>query len=424
MPPDHSVKTRMNLLTYLDEYLTADVVDHAAEFVNERPDKTRTALDALNSVLLAGFIKRCSNEIGANLLFNTIQKGKYDQASTGELATLLRNREEANAFITKGSNTISQLMPDKRSPITVLVSSYARVRNSSATTLLGLVTPLFMETLDRQVKTRNLDAAGLAAMLVDQKEYLIEHTPADLLDRMRATLGIDNSSMMGYSAPAVSARESRASGRHEPVELDYRTRKPLPWGAILGGLIAVGLAVGGYWLWQNYGDQWQASRQNEEITDSTALLNASLGTSTDSLSVPSPVSPSASATGTAVTTGPNSVPAQMSAYLADPAAEAGRAFAMTTLTFDPATNALTDESARQVAEVGKLLKTYPNVQLKITGVTGTAALKPVAFQRANAVKMALVRDGIDLIRLDAVSLVRPDSAGRLGDRISLRVIRR
>lgn len=420
MPPDHPAKTRMNLLTYLDDYLTADVVDHAAEFVNEQPAKTRVALDALNSVLLAGFIKRCSNEIGANLLFNTIQKGRYDQSSIGELSTLLRNREEANAFITKGSNTISQLMPDKRSPITVLVSSYARVRNSSATTLLGLVTPLFMETLDRQVKSRNLDAAGLAAMLVDQKDHLLEHTPADLLDRMRATLGIDNSSMMGYSAPAASGREARASVRNEPVEITYRDRKPLPWGAILGGLLVVGLAAGGYWLWQNYGDQWQASRQNEEITDSTALLATLPGTSTDSLSVPSPVSPSASATGAPV----GSVLAQMSAYLADPAAEAGKAFALTELTFDSTTGALTPGSLQQVAEVGKLLKTYPKVQLKITGVTGNAALKPLAFQRANAVKMALVRDGIDLIRLDAVSLVRPDSAGRLGDRISLRVVKR
>jgi outer membrane protein OmpA-like peptidoglycan-associated protein len=413
----------MNLLTYLDDYLTADVVDQAAEFVNEQPAKTRTALDALNSVLLAGFIKRCSNEIGANLLFNTIQKGKYEHASIGELSVLLRNREEANAFITKGSNTISQLMPDKRSPITVLVSSYARIRNSSATTLLGLVTPLFMETLARQVKTRNLDAAGLAAMLVEQRENLIEHTPAELLERMRSTLGIDNASMMGYTAPVH--RESRASVRAEPVEVEYRERRPLPWGPILSGLLIAGLAVGGYWLWQNYGDRLGASGSPEEITDSTALSTGTNTLATDSLAAPSPVSPSAAATSTSVAaTGLSSVPAQLSAYLADPLAPVGKAFAMTDLTFDPATNALSAQSAQQVAEVGKILKSYPKTQLRITGVTGKAGLKSAAFQRANAVKMALVRDGVDLMRLDAVSVVRPDSAGRLGDRVSLRVVKR
>jgi outer membrane protein OmpA-like peptidoglycan-associated protein len=405
-------------MTYLDDYLTADVVEQSAQLINEQPEKTRAALDTLNSVLLAGFIKRCSNEIGANLLFNTIRKGNYEQTSTGDLLDLLRNREAANAFITAGSNTISQLMPDKRSPITVLVSSYARIRNSSATTLLGLVTPLFMEGLARQVKSRNLDATGLATFLADQKEALIERTPADLLERMRSTLGIDNLAALGQ-VPVMSAGREARPARMEAVEMEYRERRPLPWGAILGGALLVGLLAGGYWVWQQYGDQWQSAANTEEITDSTALSTTAgangLAVGPDSAMAIRTAAPAAAGSG---------VPAQLAAYLADPTAATGKAFAMTDLRFDPATFALVPASAQQVAEVGKVLKTYPGAQLRITGITGQASQKSVAFKRANSVKAALMKEGIDLMRLDAVSLVRPDSAGRLGDRISLRVVKR
>jgi outer membrane protein OmpA-like peptidoglycan-associated protein len=402
----------MNLLVELKENLTDSVVSRAAYYVDENPEKTRIALEGLIHTVVAGLMKRTTTEIGVNQLYNAIQKGKFDGNLVATFPELLRDPEQINRLAESGSNSISHLLPAMKSAIGLAISGYANIKNSAAITLLGLVTPLILGTLNKIVVEKKLDADGLAALLADQRDHLVELTPERLLDRIAEGLNIQQLLAVGVTPAKRSGMADRSPvqerQRFAPEPEEEGNGSLVKWG--VGALVVLALAGGAYYIWNNtqsYSSANEESATSTEFVDSVAVtpvdsakLRPANPVRTDSAVAPTPSStPGISAT-TSLTA--------LAAYLANAQTPEGRSFKVPTLDFEAGTDRLKPAGLATVEELATLMKNNPVVQIRLVGYANDAVPpmgnKALSVTRVLNIKNQLIRAGINYIRIDAIGL--------------------
>lgn len=417
----------MNLFANLTTVLNSEVLSRIAAYIDEPIEKTSKAVDGLVYTIVGGLMKRTTSEIGVNQLYNHIQKGRYDGASLESLATVLRDPALTNTLITQGNDVISHLLPAMKSSIGSMISSYAGIRNSSAISLLGLTTTIVLQVLGKQVKDQKLDADGLAATLFGEREALVNIVPEEFMPRLVEKVGL-HQVVAGLATPARRAVAEPSGGRtvvtatRPAINYDLADDSDNDNGALtkwgVGALIALGLAFGGYYLYQNT----QKYSNGEEATDVTTITNDTIqaDTVTRSLAVPkeqaikaapkstSAISTSAvSATGLAGAAASGSLTQQLAPYLGNAALPKGRTLPLTGIAFQPGSLSMTPGSQAAVNELASLLKTYPQMQVLLVGFAndapgGVLTNKALSFKRVNTIKQQLVSSGINFMRIDAI----------------------
>ncbi|RRB00692.1 DUF937 domain-containing protein [Larkinella rosea] len=414
----------MNLLVELKENLTDSVVSRAAYYVDESPEKTRTALEGLIHTVVAGLMKRTTTEIGVNQLYNAIQKGKFDAHLVATFPELLRDPEQLTRLSEMGSNSISHLLPAMKSAIGLAISGYANIKNSAAITLLGLVTPLVLGTLNKLVVEKKLDADGLAALLADQRDHLIELTPERLLDRIAEGLNIQQLLAVGVTPAKRSSVAERSPvqerQRFSPEPEEEGNGSLVKWG--VGALVVLALAAAGYYIWNN---TQSYSSANEESANSTEFVDSTVVAPVDSakLRPATPARTDSAATAALPVAGvtAGSSTSALAAYLANAQAPEGRSFKIPTLDFEPGTDQLKPAGLVTVEEIATLLKKSPVVQIRLVGYANDAippmGNKALSVMRVLKVKNQLIRSGINYIRVDAIGLgtgIKPGDSTAVG----------
>lgn len=416
----------MNLFATLTNVLNSDVLSRIATYIDEPAEKTSKAINGLVYTIVGGLMKRTTSEIGVNQLYNHIQKGRYDGTLTENLITVLRDPALTNTLITQGNDVISHLLPAMKSSIGSMISGYAGIRNSSAIALLGLTTTIVLHVLGKQVKDQKLDADGLATSLFGERDAFVNAVPEDFMPQLVEKVGL-HQVVAGLAMPArrstaeSSGRSTTTATRpvisYDPVDdSDSENETLTKWG--VGALIAVALAVGGYYLYQNtqkYSDGQEEARDVTTVTTDTIQAD----TVARSLAVPKeptvktpPKSTSATATTslagiTPVTsTTTSALTQQMAPYLGNAALPKGRVFPLTGITFQPGSLSMTASGQATIGELATILKTYPRLQVQLVGYAndakGDLTNKSLSFKRVNQIKQQLMSSGIDFVRIDAI----------------------
>lgn len=416
----------MNLFANLTDVLNSEVLSRIASYIDESPEKTGKAVNGLVYTIMGGLMKRTTSEIGVNQLYNHIQKGRYDGALLDNLTTVLRDPALTNTLITHGNDVISHLLPAMKSSIGNMISTYAGIRNSSAISLLGLTTTVVLQVLGKQVKERKLDAEGLAATLFSEREAFVSAVPEEFMPQLVDKVGLQQV-VAGLATPARRAiveipgrpatttrpTTSRPTISYDPVDDSDNDNGALTkWG--IGALIALALAAGGYYLYQNtqkYTDGQEEVSGLSSITSDTIQAD----TVTRSLAVPKDPSvnstpksasaiPASTTVGAAVATG--NLSGQMTPYLGNAALPKGRIFPLSGVSFQPGSLSMTAGSMATIGELATLLKTYPRLQVQLVGYANDAqggmTNKSLSFKRVYLIKQQLMNSGIDFVRVDAI----------------------
>ncbi|GAB2593410.1 DUF937 domain-containing protein [Spirosoma areae] len=412
----------MNLFTNLTTVLSSEVLSRIADYIDEPAEKSHKAVNGLVYTIVGGLMKRTTNEIGVKQLYNHIQKGRYDGLLLDNLAATLRDPTHTNTLITQGNDVISHLLPAMKSSIGSMISGYAGIRNSSAISLLGLVTTIVLHALGKQVKDQKLDADGLAASLFSERDALVNAVPEEFMPKLIEKVGLQQV-ITGLAMPARSTvvesagrsvtTQTRPVVAYDPADDSDNGNETLTkWGFL--ALIAIALAFGGYYLYQN--TQKYSSGQ-EEVNDVTEITGdtAQADTVTRSLAVPNESvaktpPKSTSATSSTVAAAPvgttGKLTQQMTPYLGNAALPKGRIFPLTGVAFQPGSLSMTAGSLATVGELATLLKTYPQLQIQLVGYAndaqGGVTNKSLSFKRVNQIKQQLMSSGIDFVRIDAI----------------------
>ena len=429
----------MNLFGELKELLVGEVAIKAAAIIGEKEDKVKTAIEGLIPTVVGGLMKRATNETGATTLMNMVKKGKHDGTIIEQLDSLLKNKESFVSFTEKGNNVVSMLLPDKKSSIATMISQFAGVRNSSATSLLAMVAPLVMDKLGKLVHTQGLDKIGLANTLLEQKSYLLDETPEDLQPKMIDVLGLstfmsEEIKPIQYApgSPIKSASVNKPVN-NKPVEFrevsysdkDYDeggSGMKLPKWLLPAILITAVLAGVGYFA-ATY--DWSKLKSNSTTTlepDSSQIeqvTNVEIDTtnlSKDTVAVAkidSTISVNVPATKTAGVSLPNGqkldLPEgtfnyKLAKYLTDSSAKVNQIFTFDNLNFESNSPVLIAGSEKTVQDLAKIMTAYPKVQVKLTGYTDNTGdslqNRKLSAKRAFTVRNLLIANGISDIRID------------------------
>jgi hypothetical protein len=166
-----------NILDAAKSYLTPGLIANSSSFLGENDSAIRKALSAIIPIVLSGFVTKAnSGPAEANDILNIV-KNIYDEDVTGGIETLISQRVRLH---NKGLRLVQFLFDDILGKLNNSITSFASVKDSSATSLFGLSGLLIGSLLGKFVTDLNMSSPGLSSFLHGQKVNIMSMLPAEL----------------------------------------------------------------------------------------------------------------------------------------------------------------------------------------------------------------------------------------------------
>ena len=394
------------LLDHLRSAFTNTAVTDLARQLNEPNAPTQKAIDALLPAVTSGVISRAQTDDGAATLYRLLTTTPFDtDPSMEQLVETGSHRQKAAE---SGNRLLGELIPDRPERLAESTAQYSAVGLGSAITLTGLVTSVLMGYLHKQVKSRNLTRAQLATMLSGEADAVRGAIPAAFAGLIGWLFGGGTTRVVN----PVTTTTIPASGTTQVRRDDDEKAAGFPWLRWL--LIGLGLLALLFLLTRSC---------NRDKTDTAAVPVTTDTTTTETTTtagdtVASDMDGNGTGNGSA---GPevrvgvdlpggrklnvveNSFNYGLAKYLANKNSQTPKVFTFDNLTFESNSARITASAQQNVNDLIQIMQAYPSLNIRIEGntdSTGPEALNdPLSADRADAVKAALVKAGIDASRV-------------------------
>ncbi|MEY4949443.1 MAG: hypothetical protein RL698_1654 [Pseudomonadota bacterium] len=387
-----------DLLGTIGEYLTPDLMGKIGSIVGESPAVAEKGLSSAIPAVLSGLMNMGSTASGASTLLNLLSgymSGNLGGSLLSSLPSLLGGGQSTTSLLGTGAELVSKIFGNKTPTVAEQIAKATGLGGSSATSLLSLAAPLVLSVLGKEQKSRGLNAASLASLLLGQKDAITRLAPAGL------------ASILGSVAPQQPERDPVRTARVEPARAPVAPKpaSPLRWLIPLLGL----LGLGSLFASRGCGE---AERRPEPAKVAPA---APVRTAAPAAAVPAaPVAAAPVANdilasialpgGAAIKVKPGGFRFNLAKYLANAGdTVVPRTFVFDDLNFDSASTNLTPDSVNTLGDLVAIMKAYPSAQFRLDGHTDSTgdagANKTLSQQRADAVKSRMVASGIDAARI-------------------------
>ncbi len=167
-----------NILDALKGYITPELLSSAASTLGENESGVSKAIGGLLPTVLSGLVSKAGDSGAFGAIFNQLS----DSRNAGFLDNLGGlvgggNLAQGDPKDIAG-RLMSSLFGDKTGGLLSLLSNFSGIKSSSTSSLLGLVGPLVMGFLSKKIVGDNLNAGGLANLLLGQKSSIMSALPA------------------------------------------------------------------------------------------------------------------------------------------------------------------------------------------------------------------------------------------------------
>jgi hypothetical protein len=214
-----------NLVSYMMQYLTPDMVGRMAAALGLNRSDAQSGVSAAVPALLAALTGLADKPGGAQSLVNTI---KQQSGVADNFAGMIGGSNQAS-FIDRGSSLLTSLLGSSdASSLAGAVGRFAGLGQTKATSLLGMLAPLVMGLVGKQIGTRGIDVGSLTSLLASQRDQIAQALPGGM-GQMLESAGIGGGfeparSTAGTAGPQVS----RASDYRSSSDRPYATSTPRP----------------------------------------------------------------------------------------------------------------------------------------------------------------------------------------------------
>jgi outer membrane protein OmpA-like peptidoglycan-associated protein len=371
-----------NLMDAAKGLFTSELLGKASSFLGESEGGISKAMTGIVPTVLSGLLSKTSTHEGAGAVAHMVN----EQSSSGILGNLggfFGN--DGGGLLNKGAGLLSSLFGGKSDGITSLISNFAGVKSSTATSLLSMALPAVLGLIGKQVGGGG--ASGIASLLSSQKDNIAAAMPA----------GLNLSSILGGAGSTVSnmASTAKAATTHYAAETVEKTGGG-SMRFLLPLLLLAAAAMGAYYFFnKNKGDNTEhaATTVTETAKDtSTAVPVPAMVGGKESLKVKL-------ADGTEIDAFKGGVEDKLVAFLSTNWKALGADslkkiwYDFDNLNFDLGKSTITAESMGQVKNLAAILKAYPDAKIKVGGYTdkkgNAGGNKKLSQSRADAVIAAL-----------------------------------
>lgn len=194
----------MNLLELVQAQLPEERLDRLASIVSESGTATRKAVGAAAlPAVLAGLSGEFAGEAGAARLLELMRAGGHDGSLLANLDGALSGGAHTEALLNLGKGQLGAILGDRIDAVTDLMAADTGIRRSSAGALLGLLVPIVLAVLGRQLHQTG-GASRLAALLAGARPAIAPLAASGL----PAALGIAD---LAAPVPAADAPAPRGA---------------------------------------------------------------------------------------------------------------------------------------------------------------------------------------------------------------------
>ncbi len=418
------------LLDHLRSKFTSSAVQDLARILGENTALTQKVVDGLLPAVTAGVINQASTDEGAATLYNLLKTTPFDSDPTME--QLVETGSHRQRAAESGNDLLTRLYSDRPDRLAEATAQYSGINIGSAATLSGLVMSVLMGYLHKQVTTRNLSPALLAAFLRGEGDTTRQAVPAALAGLLGWFIG------SGASRPLTTTTTTVPTETVTQVRSNDDRSGTLWWRWLLLALLLLALL---FWLLRSCNrDKDETATTDGAATGSGAVVGSdtvasdTVGTSGGANGVGNSVTSgagaaagaagsgdSATTNGATAANGPevrvgvdlpggrrlnvaeNSFNYSLAKYLADKSRKPNRIFTFDNLKFETNSARITGESQTHVNDLIQIMQAYPSLQIRVEGHTDNtgnqATNKILSDDRAESVKAALVKTGIDAGRI-------------------------
>lgn len=235
----------INLLDLAKGVMTPDMVSKAAGLLGESSDGTAKALSGALPMVLGGMASHATKPDGASALLGVLTSGKTD-GILGNLGGLLGGGQQSSDMMSMGSGLIGSMFGDKAGGMANALSSFAGIKSGAASGLMGMVAPILMGLIGKQLTGAGgggLNAGSLLGLLGGQKDHIAAAMPSGLQSGLSGLMG----NLTGHATAAVGAGTAALGGaaamardtRDEAAAAAGGIGRLIPW--LLGAAVLAGL---------------------------------------------------------------------------------------------------------------------------------------------------------------------------------------
>lgn len=399
----------LNIMELAKNYLTPELISKTAGQLGESESGVTKAISGLLPTILGGVAQ------------NGVSGGMLDSLKGLATSNVLSNLG-ANESSSLVGNIVSSLFGDKLGGILSGISSFAGIKESSASSLMNLASGAALGSLGKHAVDHNLDASSFGSLLDSQKSSIASLLPAGLGALGLGALGSsvtgglgDVAGKVGNAASAVTGGLGSAAGKLGDAA-NFNAPKG-GGGSFLKWLLPL-LLLGAlaFFAFKKCGKGTDAAMEDAEGT--TEMTADSLSGAQDSTSV---AATSGDATAVAGATAESTmvklpsgkelnakkggIEEQLATFLgseefktATPEALKQKWFSFDNLNFEFGKTILTTDSKVQLDNIVAILKEFKEVKIKVGAYTDKKGddkvNKALSQRRADAVKEALKKAGV------------------------------
>ncbi|MFD2519373.1 DUF937 domain-containing protein [Emticicia soli] len=274
----------MKILGLIKDKLTDSVIEKVSNFLGEHPENISLALDKAIPTVLGGIIQNTTTEESAGKVMDVLKDGGHTGEILDDLPQLLSNFDKTQLLITIGTNIFNHFLGNKSNGLVETISSLSNIRKTSASSLVGLATPLVLGALGKVITKEGMGVSGLMKLLNEQRDTVLAALPPAVINKL-----VTKEEPVSKKTAKEQAKEKKKE-KEKDANPNPNTGGGaavwIPWILLALVLIAILFYV------FKYKKEQDAQQANLPAVDSTAIGlpdTTFTATPTDSVSITTPV---------------------------------------------------------------------------------------------------------------------------------------
>lgn len=250
----------MDILGLIKDKLTDTVADKVSGFLGESPDKISGALSTAVPAVLGGIMQHAHDETDTQKIMDIVKDGGHTGEVLDDLSGLLNNFDKTQLLITIGSNIFNHFFGSKGNAVVEKLASISGIRKTSASSLLGLASPLVLGALGKIIDKEGLGVSGLGRLLNDQKDSVLGALPPAIANQLNVKPTKKNG-----NGNNISVDNTPEKSTEKPVKNGTKSGFNIWIPIVLIALLGLGALA---YLWNNK----RSVLKNAVKSDSTQLV--------------------------------------------------------------------------------------------------------------------------------------------------------